>query len=91
MRPTSGTRMILCSKPLVHTVLVKIVSTTQLAHSHQVQSLVTYNAGTLGDDGDGGVGRSGGVVRLDQLRYSLQSDCRGDFDTLGVGVFFYSL
>ena len=91
MRPTSGTRMILCSKPLIHTILVKIMSTTQLGHSHQVQSLVTYNAGTLRDDGDGWVGRSGGVVRLDQLGYTLQSDCGGDFDTLGVGVFFYSL
>ena len=91
MRPTSGTRMILCSKPLIHTVLVKIMSTAQLAHSHQVQSLVTYDTGSLRDDRDGGVGRSGGVVRLDQLRDSLESDCGGDFDTLGVRVFFYSL
>ena len=83
--------MILCSEPLVHTVLVKIMSTAQLGHSHQVQSLVTYHAGTLWDNRDGRVWGSGGVVCLDQLRYSLESDCGGHFDTLGVGVFFHPL
>lgn len=52
---------------------------------------MTDNAGSLRDDRDGRVWGSGGVVRLDQLRDSLQSDGRGHLDTLGVCVLFYPL
>jgi len=90
VRSAGGTGMVLGSKPLVYTLLVEIVATTQPGHGHQVEALVADDTGFLRNYRDGAVRGSRGVVQLNQFGDSQESNCGCYFYALRVCVFFYS-